>query len=414
MDDHSSLYSLALLGDIPQNLRMALRGRIFRCVEDLGLEVGRDVSLIEGSILDFNPAIERCCAALCFSVASHEEASVERLIQRRVPLIPVAQSKRTFASEFTGALGALNGLEVGDGVEVITTALLESAALIPRQRRVFLSYRRVESTEVALQLYAALSARQYDVFLDTHGIHSGEHFQEVLWQKLCDSDVMVYLDTPGYFDSRWTGAEFARATLRGLSVLRVAWPEVESKTTQIIGGEIVLPESFFTPADGITSSGVTASSDSPNTNTTDAINAKLNRKIAEEGIEEIVHMVELLRTQSVANRYSKVVNKLKNSLAEYGGEIAGHSVSRSLIVSIGGKKIAVYPELGVPTSHALYEATLDLHQPPVAVVYNQVGIKERKWRAHMEWFGKYVENHVRLVTTDEAAWELSVWHQSRV
>ncbi|MGF6222007.1 TIR domain-containing protein [Pseudomonas sp. YL-218 TE3947] len=414
MDDHSPLYSLALLGDIPQNLRMALRARIFRCVEDLGLEVGQDVSLIEGSVLDFNPAIERCCAALCFSVASHEEASVERLIQRRVPLIPIAHSKRTFASEFPGALGALNGLDVGDGAEAIATALLESAALIPRQRRVFLSYRRIESTEVALQLYAALAARQYDVFLDTHGIHSGEHFQEVLWQKLCDSDVMVYLDTPGYFDSRWTGAEFARATLRGLSVLRVAWPDVESKTSQLISGEFVISESSFAPAGGANSYVGAIPSTSPDPTKTDAVNSKLNRKISEKDIEEIVHRVELLRTQSVANRYAKVVSKLKSSLAEYGGKIAGHSVSRSLIVSIGGKTIAVYPELGVPTSHGLYEATLDLHEPPVAVVYNQVGIKERKWRAHMEWIGKYVENHVRLVTTDEAAWELSVWHQSRV
>lgn len=414
MDDNSPLYSLALLGEIPQDLRTALLARISRCVEDLGLEVGQDVSLIEGSVLDFNPAIERCCAALCFSVASHEEPSVEKLIQRRVPLIPVARSKRTFASEFPGALGAVNGLEVGDGVEAIATALLESAALIPRQRRVFLSYRRDESTEVALQLYAALAARQYDVFLDTHGIHSGEHFQEVLWQKLCDSDVMVYLDTHGYFDSRWTGAEFARATLRGLSVLRVGWPDVKSKTSQIIDGEFLISECSFAPDGGANSNVGSIPSTSSDSTKTDAVNSMLNRKISEKDIEEIAHWVELLRTQSVANRYAKVVSKLKSSLAEYGGKIAGHSVSRSLIVSIGGKTIAVYPELGVPTSHGLYEATLDLHKPPVAVVYNQVGIKERKWRAHMDWIGKYVENHVRLVTTDEAAWELSVWHQSRI
>lgn len=404
MDDQAPLYSLALLGDIPTTLRSALRGAIYRRVEYLGLVIGRDVEIAEGNPHDFRPLIDRCCAALCFHIDAQEEASIGQLIQRRVPLIPVAQSKKTFASEFPGALGALNGLEVDDGVEAITTALLESAALIPRQRRVFLSYRRVESTEVALQLYAALSACQYDVFLDTHGIHSGEHFQEVLWQKLCDSDVMVYLDTPGYFDSRWSAAEFARATLRGLSVLRVAWPEVDSKASQLIGGEIVLSQSSFASAN------VPAPTESATTNEP---NAQLNRKISDHDIDQIVHKVELLRSQSVANRYSKTVNKLSHSLADYGGKIIGHSVSRSLIVSIGGKTIAVYPELGVPTSHALYEATLDLHKPPVAVVYNQVGIKERKWRAHMEWFGKYVESHVRLVTTDEAAWEFSVWDNAR-
>ncbi|KPW52774.1 hypothetical protein ALO95_200319 [Pseudomonas syringae pv. antirrhini] len=396
MDDHAPLYCLGLLGNIPQNLMPSLRESIYSGLETLGLVVGRDVSLFEGSALEFKPAIDRCSAALCFDVANHEQAAIEKLMQRRVPLIPVASTKSRFASEFPGKLGALNGLEVSDGANTLATALLESAALIPRQRRIFLSYRRVESTEVALQLFAALSARQYDVFLDTHGIQSGEHFQEVLWQKLCDSDVMIYLDTPGYFDSRWTEAEFARATLRGLSVLRVAWPDVESKASQIIGGEVILSETSFAPA-------VSAAS---------GVEPELNRRIADTHLDEIVRLVELLRTQSVASRYAKVVSKLGHTLAEYGGEIIGQSVSRSLIVSMRGKNITVYPELGVPTSYALYEATLNMHTPPVAVVYYHVGIKERKWRAHMEWFAGYVTDHVRLVTTEDAAWEFSVWHQS--
>ena len=400
MDDDVPLYCLGLLGNIPQNIKTSLRGAIYRGLEDLGLVVGRDVSVFEGSPLEFKPAIDRCSAALCFDTADHEQAAIEKLMQRRVPLIPVASSRSMFASEFPGKLGALNGLEVGDGFNTIAMALLESAALIPKQRRIFLSYRRVESTEVALQLFAALSARQYDVFLDTHGIQSGEHFQEVLWQSLCDSDVMIYLDTPGYFDSRWTKAEFARATLRGLSVLRVAWPDVESKASHIIGGEVVLSEQSFTPAENGGSAG-------------SSVEPEPSRKIANADLDEIVHITELLRTQSVASRYAKIVSKLSHTLAEYGGKIIGQSISRSLIVSIGGENITVYPELGVPTSHALYEATLNLHTPPVAVVYNHVGIKERKWRAHMEWFGGYVADHVRLVTTEEAAWEFSVWHQSR-
>lgn len=129
------------------------------------------------------------------------------------PLIPIASKSKHFAEEFPGKLGELSGLALNlNNGPTIAVALMESASLIPKQRRIFLSYRRAESTKVALQLYAALSALQYDAFLDTHEILPGEHFQEVLWQKLCDSGVMVYLDTPKYFTSRWTTAEFSRAT----------------------------------------------------------------------------------------------------------------------------------------------------------------------------------------------------------
>lgn len=111
-----------------------------------------------------------------------------------------------------------------DGPQRVATALLECAGLLPRQRRVFVSYRRNESREAALQLFDVLSARHFDVFLDTHGIGPAEDFQAMLWHRLCDSDVLVMLDTPGYFESRWTSAEFGRALAKGISVLRVGWP----------------------------------------------------------------------------------------------------------------------------------------------------------------------------------------------
>jgi hypothetical protein len=254
MDDHAPLYSLGLLGTIPQTLKPALHAAIARGLNDLGLVVGKDVHIFEGSPQEFSPAIERCSAALCFNILPGEQAAIEKLIHRRVPLIPVASVKTKFSSEFPGKLGALNGLEVSDGAVTLATALLENAALVPKHRRIFLSYRRVESTELALQLFAELSARQYEVFLDTHGIKSGEHFQEVLWQRLCDSDVMIYLDTPGYFDSHWTEAEFCRATIRGLSVLRVGWPDVKARCGQIIGGEVLLSDESFLPVHGHTTS----------------------------------------------------------------------------------------------------------------------------------------------------------------
>jgi TIR domain len=121
-------------------------------------------------------------------------------------------------------LRPLNCLNAGaDGFHRIATALLECVELLPRQRRVFVSYRRDNGREAALQLFDELSSSLFDVFLDTHGIAPAEDFQTVLWHRLCDSDVLVMLDTPDYFESRWTSAEFGRALA---SFSHVELPEV--------------------------------------------------------------------------------------------------------------------------------------------------------------------------------------------
>jgi hypothetical protein len=99
----------------------------------------------------------------------------------------------------------------GPKLEALAAALLECVGLLRPQRRVFISYRRVESANAALQLHEALGSRGFDVFLDTYDVRPAEDFQAIVWHRLCDSDVMVMLDTPGYFGSRWTAAEIGRA-----------------------------------------------------------------------------------------------------------------------------------------------------------------------------------------------------------
>lgn len=101
---------------------------------------------------------------------------------------------------------------------------LQCLGLLPEQRRVFISYKRDDSRDVAVQLFEELSARQFDVFLDTHSVGVAVDFQAMLWHRLCDSDVVVMLDTPGFFDSRWSRAEWGRATDKHISILQVLWP----------------------------------------------------------------------------------------------------------------------------------------------------------------------------------------------
>src|SRR3546814_6630125 len=124
---------------------------------------------------------------------------------------------------------------------------MECLGLLSRQRRVFLSYRRNEARAAALQLFDALSSRGYEVFLDTHGVARAVDFQEALWHKLCDVDVMVMLETQTYFKGRWTREEFGRALAKNIGVLRVQWPDTTQSTeTQTCSRVEIIPEEVHT------------------------------------------------------------------------------------------------------------------------------------------------------------------------
>jgi hypothetical protein len=321
-------------------------------------------------------------AVLCARIDAKDKAQIERFIDQRVPLVPVASDQDNFATEFPGALGALNGVPMTQSPAILAASLLEASSLIPRQRRVFLSYPRKESTEAALQLYTELCALQYDVFLDIHGILPGEHFQEVLWQRLCDCDVLVYLDTPTYFEGRWTDLELSRASLSKLAMLRVGWTRVEATNIHLISGQVQLQD-FDLAANG---------------------------HIQPDAMTKILENIELYRSKSVAIRYQDLVGKLTASVEAAGGKVLGASSRKGLVLSVKNEEIVVDPKLRVPTSESFYEASLEEHSPPVAVIYNEEGIEERTWKAHMKWLGDRLDGYARLVKAQTAGHRFQDWY----
>lgn len=219
------LYELAVLGAPTDAILGELENSISAATAPFGLRLGEEIAWhVRPNV--FDPAQTKSAAAVFFGGADAPATNVESLLRRGIPILPVVSDITKVQEEIPALLRPLNCLayNVG-GVQRTTSALLECAGLLPRQRRVFVSYRRDEARQAALQLFDAFSARLFDVFLDTHGIAPAEDFQAMLWHRLCDSDVLVMLDTPNYFGSRWTSAEFGRALAKGISVLRVGWPD---------------------------------------------------------------------------------------------------------------------------------------------------------------------------------------------
>lgn len=176
----------------------------------------------------------------------------------------------------------------------------------------------------------------------------------MLWHRLCDSDVLVMLDTPGYFDSRWTSAEFGRALSKGISVLRVGWPDfTPSMRTATASRAELLPEEVDVGTG----------------------------RLADAAVERICLQLESVRSESHAVRNVNLVSNLRNAVETIGGHVAGVGVNKAVYIKLpDGKDVVVYPTVGVPTSTTLHDAAINSPDRSVAVVYDHVGL-------HPRWLG---------------------------
>ncbi|ELC7322297.1 toll/interleukin-1 receptor domain-containing protein [Stenotrophomonas maltophilia] len=376
-----ALYQLAMLGaptdaqihDIEEIVDQAVRAFNLR----LGYEVGWEVRPAQ-----FLPIQQRSSAAAFFGGANPPLGNVADLLKNGIPVLPVATDVTKVGSEIPAVLQPLNCIAYdAGGAQRVATALLECAGLLPRQRRVFLSYRRSEAREAALQLYDALSARLFDVFLDTHGIPPAEDFQTMLWHRLCDSDALLMLDTPGYFESRWTSAEFGRALAKGISVLRVGWPDcTPSARTATASRAELLPEEVDSDTG----------------------------RLADSAVERICLQLEEVRSQSHAVRSVNLTSNLSNAIQSIGGQLTGVGPNRAIYIHLpDDRNVVVYPTVGVPTSTTLHDAATNSPDQSVAVVYDHVGLHPR-WLGHLDWLGQHI-HAARWVKASEAGWQFADW-----
>ncbi len=375
------LYEFAVLG-APLDAQVdELKAIVAKSIEHFGLRLNHEVSWLVRPA-NFNPDQHKASVAVFFGGDCAPEANLEELLRRAIPVLPVVSNLSRVHQEIPAILLPLNCLDYSnDGAQRVATALLECAGLLSRQRRIFLSYRRGEAQQAALQLFEALSARVFDVFLDTHKIGAGEDFQAMLWHQLSDSDVLVMLDTKTYFDSRWTSAEFGRALAKGVSVLRIGWPDCTPSKRTATANSIELSQK--------------------------EINADTG-ELASDVIARICMKLEAVRVESHAVRNINLVSNLRNAIEKIQGRFVGIGAHNAVHIELAnGKKVVVYPTVGVPTSTTIHDASVNSPNQSVAVVYDHVGLHTR-WLGHLDWLGSHIRS-ARCVKSSEAAWQFSDW-----
>jgi hypothetical protein len=308
-------------------------------------------------------------------LSSPEQKRLAEIITDGALIIPVVADITDFSKLVPPEIAHLNGISLADcgsEFERLAGRVLEGFGLLRERRRLFISYRRVETSGVASQLYEALDAAGFDVFLDTHGVLSpGEPFQDILWHRLADTDVALLLDSPGFLASRWTEEELARANTSNIQILQVLWPGQAEGATAAFSTFHPLTQNDF---DGATTLGPAA-------------------RLLNNSVDAIIDMVESLRARAIGARQAFLVREFVIEARKVG--LTVHTtLERSLVVlSPNGERILVQPAIGVPDAER-YESLDELKQreirmgrmysgPPV-LLYDQTGIRTR-WVKHLGW-----------------------------
>ena len=362
------MYQIAIL-DVMGDKSAVLRSTLESRVKDLNLDPNLDFEFLTADDLNRLRA-DSAKVGVLFSDSSEGQRlapQVERLLDSSAVVIPVVASLEDFPSKVPAVLTASNGLKLdpGDpGLGNVAGLVLELLGLLRKRRRLFISYKRSESSAVAQQLYHALDERSFDVFLDTLSVRAADLFQEQLWHRMADSDVVVLLYTASIHSSGWVEREIERASGMKITVLQVIWPGVRRDPRTRLFEPLYLDDNDF------------------DTNSSGQLSPAKS--------VEICALVESLRARSLANRQAELIGSLRDRAADHKLETTIQP-NRCIDVRCNDEErtfTRVFPTVGIPDSEAFHADALAPFQgatpKQIVLLYDALNVAPH-WKTHLDW-----------------------------
>lgn len=307
----------------------------------------------------------------------HEDISyLDKLLKDGNPILPIFYD--SFSLEIPAILENQNGLQIGANKEIKAVNLvLESFGKLRSTRKVFISYKRDQSSSVAIQLFEALERANFDVFLDTHSIKQGESFQEELWHRMTDCDVIVLLNTSKFLESKWCKEEIAESSAKRIGVIQLVWPDHTLEPM----AEICFPRKLMKDdfKDRIYNGDVA--------------------RLVDNTINEIVNTAESVRARNLASRQDELITNFLNIARKHGKKVNLQPERFITEVTGNNKKRIFIPLVGIPQSidceqsSALKQEIKESDVDKILLIYDDLRIRE-KWLKHLD----YLNNHLDVKT----------------
>lgn len=281
----------------------------------------------------------------------------------------------SFNDEIPDELKNQNGLPFDNNINRICNIILEGFELLRKNRKIFISYKRSESSNVAIQLYEALERNNFDVFLDTHSIDKGEEFQEELWHRMTDCDVILMLNTKDFLESEWCGYELEKAHLKRIGIVHLIWPDNDFQNFAQLAHSIQLKNSDF---------------DKP------LFSDLTKGRLESEKVKETIDLIESVRARNLAARQDAIITEFIEA-ANYNNIEVNLQFSRYITENLSNGKRRVYiPTIGVPQSINCFNSEKLIKKiekgeiDSIHLIYDEMSIRDY-WLEHLEWLNEHLK-----------------------
>ena len=300
---------------------------------------------------------------------------LEELHKNRIPILPVTGADMVHFLDFLADINFLEVIDDSSETEIIS-CILSGFGLIREERRIFISYRRKDSSAIAMQLHDELVHRGYTVFLDTASIRHGDVFQKELMHQLVDADVLMLLNSENIAESDWIEQEYLNAMAERIGILHIDWPGV--KIPSGLKNIVDMVQPFRLEESHLNGTMLTA-----------------------DALSEITDRVESLRIANLAARRTFMINEFCERIkAEDDSLTAEYSIYDNLIEVLGdGRCLRYYPITGIPKSSVFDKVRKDFSlqscsdDTSLRILYNEMLIRD-EYIQYLDWVDKNTPIHL--------------------
>ncbi len=288
-------------------------------------------------------------------------------------ILPISNYKSLI--DIPEILKKYNVLEWDNNINKIVNLILEGFELLRKSRKIFISYKRSESSNVAIQLYELLEQNNFDVFLDTHSVDKGEDFQEELWHRMTDCDVILMLNTDGFLKSEWCNKELEKAHIKRIGIVHLIWPGCQFEDFAYLAESIQLKSNDF---------------EKP------FYSSDLNNRLRKDVLPKIVNMIEGTRARNLASRQDSLITNFTQAASNNSISVQlqyQRYISQELS---SGKKIVYIPTVGIPQSINCHSSEKLLNRigkreiKSIRLIFDDMSIRDY-WLDHLDWLNDYLE-----------------------
>lgn len=308
-----------------------------------------------------------------------------------VAILPVVKSgeEGRISELLPESLLRLNAVSWEREGATVAIALLRLLGLMEVDRKIFISYRRSETTQLATQLHTALVQRRFDVFLDRFSVEYGEDFQRRLLEDLSDKAFVLLLESDRLRESPWVREEILFAQLNGIELRALKLPDC----THIVES---IDDAFRFRLD--------------ENELTD------NGELVEDVLERTVDDIEVAHANALRRRREQILGSMTNRLREEGCECLPVD-DWCVLVTRSGEDVAglfwVTPRRpttsdfhGLSRQHDRIED--DVRQDLKRSVVHNVARLAEDHQEIMSWLADLADTHLVNIRSVSLDWQLNV------